>query len=148
MYLRQGITAFLIGIFMLNAALCPCGPLPVEEIPETASGTVADAHASMGHGFDHDMGHATHDVSMAADTGGMADCHTENAIDECGMTDASDPEAAGKYSDRSLDPARPAPPLGFVAVAVQILSPSAHHEPWRQRPPADTPIRSRDRLLI
>jgi len=125
---------------MLNAVLCPCAPPQVGETPETVAAAVVDAHAH--------TEHAVHGGTMPADAGDLADCHTDSAVDECGMTDAADPEAPGKYADRSLDPIKPAPSYGFVAVAHQLSPASAHSAPWRQRPPAATPIHNRDRLLI
>lgn len=141
---RQGIAGFLIGIFLLNAMLCPCGPLPSIDDTQTVIASVDDPHArshmQMGHAMPVDM--------VPADADAMADCHTVKAVDDCGMTDAVDPEATGKTSDRSLDLNKTAPSYAFFAGSSPLSSPSARLAPERQSPPPQTPIHNRDRLLI
>lgn len=131
MHRRHRIASFLIGLFVLNGVLCPCGPLPLQDAGEAAV-TVQQAHAG-------------HTMAGAMD---MADCHTEATAENCDMPESGDAEAYGSAAERSYETAKALSSLRYPGLRQQAEIAQSHTDPPPEPRPPATPVHSRDRLLI
>lgn len=139
------ITKLVLGAFIANASLCPCASVSADTAPEDA--TVATNTPGMGMHQAHGEGHQPVQADDGAAEHLQATCHTDSALEECGMAAGLDLDA------RSLEAERVDHLLALIDIrADAVRSPEPPGSAPAPRPPdrqaTDTPISSHDRLLI
>lgn len=133
------MTKLVLAAFAMNAALCPCAP------PDDLSSDVSPEQMAESAHAGHHSASAEHGSSAESDVAPGPDCHDGVSIDDCDMVAGLDIEARTAKVDQYDSGTLPVS-SGVLSTGRQLTS--TQLRPPRNLPPAATPLRRFDRLLI